>query len=146
MIKDEHSIEIERPLHDVFLFVSDLATLPEYDRYVESVTRTSDGPISAGATWSHRRVQGKRRIVAPIRFTEYVPDQKFVMVSGSKGFDVRSTMSFAVSGTGTKVSEILEMRLSGMPRLLEPVIRKQVPKQLAEVHERLKRVLESKGS
>jgi hypothetical protein len=55
-------------------------------------------------------------------------------------------MSFAVSGTGTKVSEILEMRLSGMLRLLEPMIRRRVPKQLAEVHERLKHVLESKGS
>ena len=144
MIKAEHAVEIERPLHDVFLFVSDFATLPEYDRYVISVEKTSDGPVTEGSTWTHTRVQEKRRIVAPIKLIEYVPDQHFVMVSGSKGFDVRSTMTFAVSGTGTKVSEILEMKLSGMVRLFEPFIRGQVPAQLLEVHNKLKHVLESK--
>jgi uncharacterized membrane protein len=143
MIKAEHAVEIEKPLHDVFLFVGDFATLPRYDPYVVSVERTSDGPITEGSTWVHTRVQGKRRIVAPITMTEYVPDRKIAIASGSKGFDVRSTMIFARHGVGTKVSEVLEMRLSGMMRLLEPLVRRQVQPQLLEVHGRLKKLLET---
>jgi hypothetical protein len=40
--------------------------------------------------------------------------------------------------------EVLEMRLSGFVRLFEPMIRRQLPKQSAEVHQRLKEVLEAK--
>jgi hypothetical protein len=40
------------------------------------------------------------------------------------------------------VTEDLEMRLSGSVRLFEPLIRRQVPKQTAEVHSRFKEILE----
>jgi hypothetical protein len=66
------------------------------------------------------------------------------MKSGSKGFDVRSTMTFAPHETsGTLVVERLVMQLSGFVRLFEPMIRRQVPKQSAEIHHRLKEVLEA---
>jgi hypothetical protein len=35
------------------------------------------------------------------------------------------------------------MRLTGIVRLFEPMIRRQVPKQAADVHGRLKRILEA---
>jgi hypothetical protein len=58
---------------------------------------------------------------------------------------VRSRQTFIAVGDGaTEIVEALEMRLSGIMRLFEPLIRLQVPKQLAEVHERLKDVLEQR--
>jgi hypothetical protein len=125
----------------------DFSNLPQCDRYVETAERTSEGPIAKGSTWTHRRVQGRRRFDAPIRLAEYEQDRRFVMVSGSNGLDVRSTMTFDAHGdNGTRMVEVLEMRLSGLARLFEPMIRRQVPKQGAEVHERLKEVLEQRRS
>jgi uncharacterized membrane protein len=66
VIEAELATVIERPVHDVFAYVVDFTNLPAYDRWVESVSRTSDGPIGVGSTWTHRRVQGRRRFDAPI--------------------------------------------------------------------------------
>jgi uncharacterized membrane protein len=144
MIHMEMTTIIERPLTDVFAFVADFATLPRYDRWVESVEKTSSGPIGVDTTWTHQRVQGRRRITAPIRLVEYQPSERLAMVSGSAGFDVRSMMVFRSLGDArTEFTETLEMRLSGFPRLLEPFIRRQVGPQSQEVHVRLKQILEA---
>lgn len=145
MIRFEGSATVQRPLHEVFAYVSDFRTLPQYDRYVESAEQISPGPVGMGTIWTHRRVQGRSRFDAPIRMVDFDPDRRFVMESGSNGFAVRSTMTFEPAGEGaTRLNEVLEMRLSGFTRLFEPIIARQVPKQGAEVHRRLKEVLESR--
>jgi uncharacterized membrane protein len=144
MIRAELATVVYRPVHDVFSYVVDFSNLPKYDRWVEEAEKTSEGPIAVGSTWRHRRVQGRRRFEAPIKLAVYEPDRRFVMVSGSNGFDVRSTMTFETQGdNATRMVEVLEMRLSGFVRLFEPMIRRQVPKQGAEVHQRLKETLEA---
>lgn len=143
MIRSEIVTVIDRPAGEVFAFVADFENLPHYDRWVESCQKTSGGPIGAGSTWTHRRIQGRRRFDAPIQLAEYAPPGHFVTVSGTRGFDVRSTMTFQpLDAQRTQITEVLEMRLSGLPRLLEPVIRRQLPGQGQQVHNRLKKVLE----
>lgn len=143
MIRTEITTVVSRPLAEVFAYVADFGTLPLYDPYVTSIERTSPGPVGVGSTWRHRRVQGRRSIDAPIEMVEYEPNRRLAIASGSKGFDVRSTQTFAACGEGpTQVAEALEMRPSGVVRLMEPIIGRQVPKQAAEVHRRLKEVLE----
>jgi len=145
VIRAELATVVNKPLHDVFDYVVDFSNLPTYDRWVETAEKTSEGPIGVGSTWMHTRVQGRRRIEAPIELVEYEPDRRFAMVSGSKGFDVRSTMTLEAQGdAATAMVEVLEMHLSGFVRLFEPMIRRQVSKQGAEVHQRLKEVLEAK--
>jgi uncharacterized membrane protein len=145
VIREKLATEVDRPVREVFAYAVDFLNLPKYDRWVESVEQTSKGPIGVGSTWKHVRVQGRRRIEAPIELVEYEPDRRFTMVSGSDGFDVQSTMTFEPKGeNATIVTEVLEMRLSGFVRLFEPMIRRQVPKQGAEVHHRLKEVLEAR--
>ena len=144
MIRFENSVTVDRDPSTVFNFVVNFETLPKYDRYVISAQKTSTGPIGVGSTWTHIRTQGPQKIVAPIRLTEFDPPRRFVMESGSGGFEVRSTMTFEPSGDGvTKVTEVLEMKTKGLTRLFEPMIKRQVPKQGSEVHDRLKEVIEA---
>jgi hypothetical protein len=57
---------------------------------------------------------------------------------------VRVTQTFTALGEdSTEVVEVLEMRLSGLVRLFEPIIRRQAPKQAAAVHQRFKEILEA---
>ena len=144
MIRFENSVTVDRDPTIVFNFVVNFETLPKYDRYVISAQKTSTGPIRVGSTWTHIRTQGPQKIVAPITLTEFDPPRRFVMESGSGGFEVRSTMTFEPSGDGvTKVTEVLEMKTKGLTRLFEPMIKRQVPKQGSEVHDRLKEVIEA---
>ena len=122
----------------------DFETLPSYDEFVISAQKTSDGPVGIGSRWTHERKQGPQKIVAPIELVECVPNRRFAMVSGAVGFEVRSTMSFKEASAGsTRVTEVLEMKTKGVTRLFEPLIRRQVPKQGAAVHERMKQVIEA---
>ena len=147
MIHSELTTLISRPAAEVFAYVSDFTTLPEYDAYVETARQTSEGPVGLGTTWTHTRTQGRRHIEAPIEMIEFEPNRRFKMKSGSGPFDVRSTMTFEAQGANeTRVVEVLEMRLSGPLRLLEPIIRRQVGKQGAAVHARLKEVIEKKAA
>lgn len=145
MVQAEFRTVVSRPLDEVFAYLADLNNLPQYDRWVTSVEATSDGPPRVGSTWRHRRVQGGRSFDAPIELVEYEFNRRIAIVSGSNGLDVRSTHSFTADGdASTVVTEVLEMRLSGMSRLFEPIIRQQVPIQGAEVHARFKEILESR--
>ena len=144
MIRTELSTLIDRPARVVFDYVVDFETLPRYDEFVISVQKTSDGPVGVGSTWTHERRQGPQTIVAPIELVECEPNRRFVMVSGAGGFEVRSTMTFVEASAGsTRVTEVLEMKTKGVTRLFEPLIRRQVPKQGAAVHERMKQVIEA---
>jgi uncharacterized membrane protein len=135
---------VSRPLTEVFAYVADFSKLPLYDPYVTSIEKTSPGPVGVGSTWRHQRAQGRRTIDAPIEMTAYEPNRRLAIASGSKGFDVRSTQTFVALDDGsTEVVEVLEMRLSGLARLFEPIISRQVLKQGAEVHRRLKELLEA---
>jgi uncharacterized membrane protein len=143
VIKVELSTLINQSVERVFAYTSDFTTLPEYDRYVVSCTQITPSPIGVGTRWTHRRVQGRRRIEAPIEMIEFETDKRFVMKSGSGPFDVRSTMVFEAQQDGaTKVTEVLEMRIKGPLRLMEPMIRRQVGPQGHEVHAALKAKLE----
>lgn len=142
VIQTEISTFIERSPSVVFDYLADFENLPTYDRWVISAKKTSTGPLGVGSTWTHERRQGPQKIVAPIELVEYEAPRRFVMLSGSGGFEVRSTMTFEAEGAGTKVTEVLEMKTRGLTRLMEPLIRRQVPGQGAAVHERMKTVIE----
>ena len=143
MIRTEMSTVIRRARSEVFAYIADFENLPAYDRWVMAVKRTSSGPIGKGSTWTHERTQGPQKIVAPIELVEFDAPKRFVMASGAAGFEVRSTMTFEDDGDGaTKVTEVLEMKTKGLTRLFEPFIRRQVPRQGAEVHQKMKQVIE----
>jgi uncharacterized membrane protein len=102
VIRVELVTVVDRPVHDVFAYAVDFSHLPTYDRWVESVEKTSEGPIGVGSTWKHVRVQGRRRIEAPIELVVFEPDRRFGIRSGSKGFDVRSMMTFEAQETARR--------------------------------------------
>jgi uncharacterized membrane protein len=143
VIRAQVKTVVARPVDVVFAYLADFSHLPEHDPWVKRVKLTSQVSTKVGATWLHERVQGRRTIEAPIEVVEYEPNSRLTIKSGSKGFDVRAAQTFrAIDEDKTEVTEDLEMRLSGIVRLFEPLIRRQVPKQANEVHRRFKEILE----
>ena len=114
MIRTTIRTVVSRPLAGVFAYLADFGNLADYEPWVTSIEATSVGPVRAGSSWRHTRVRGRRRIDAPIELVEYEPSRLLAIISGAKGFAVRSTQSFrAVGEDSTEVVEVLEMRLGG---------------------------------
>ena len=74
----ESTVIVERPVEEVFGFILDLTNVPSMDPSVQSVEKTSEGPIEAGTTFRMRQKappMGKVR-EASVRYTAVEPNRK----------------------------------------------------------------------
>lgn len=55
MLEFENTICIDRPIADVFAFLSDLENIPKWNYYVLEVTKLSNGPIGIGTIYHQVR-------------------------------------------------------------------------------------------
>ncbi|MGW8318638.1 MAG: SRPBCC family protein [Candidatus Promineifilaceae bacterium] len=54
MIEFENTIVIQRPVEEVFAFVSDFENVPKWNYYVQQVARTSSGPAAVAGKIGRR--------------------------------------------------------------------------------------------
>jgi hypothetical protein len=102
----------------------------------------TEGPTRVGTrAVDTRRVPGGRRRIT-YEITEHDPPRK----AAFRGLDgpIRAEGSQRVepAGEGTRVSFEMEMRGHGIGVLMLPLARRQASRQVAESHEKLKRILE----
>ena len=97
----------------------------------------------AGSRIVHRRKLGPATVATTSELTAFSPPE-LVSFRGLNG-PIRAEGSQRVErvGEGSRVSFQMEMRGHGLGVLLLPMARKQATRQVAESHEKLKRILES---
>ena len=61
MIEFKNSILIERPLREVFAFISDFENMPKWNYFVTDVVKHSDGPVGIGAIYHQKRKTDQQR-------------------------------------------------------------------------------------
>jgi uncharacterized membrane protein len=74
----DSKVIIERPVQEVFGFVVDPSNIPSIDPSVQSVQKSSEGPLDTGTTFRMRRkapLLGKAQ-EASMRCTAVEPDRK----------------------------------------------------------------------
>lgn len=145
MIKLEKSIFINRPQQEVFDFVTNLANDPKWQSTIESVERTSEGPIGAGSTWRYVGKLLGRRIETEIQMTRYDPPKQASVKGISGPVPFENTYKFESKGNGTQVSVMGQAEVGGFFKLAEGLVGKQMEKQIEAGLTALKLVLEAEG-
>ena len=143
MITVEESIVIERPLEDVFAYVSDQTNAPRWQPGLLEVRRTTDGPIGVGTRHSVVRKLGGRTVTLSNEYTRYEPDK---LVEFSFWGSMPGRASYVVDPVGpdrTKVTGRVEMRLPGLLRVAEPLMALAVRRDMLAGAETLKGLLET---
>ena len=84
MIDLETSIEIARPVQEVFAFVADQTNAPQWQTGLHEVRRLTDGPIGVGSEHEFVRTFAGRRFASRNRFVAFEPGRyvKFEIPSG----------------------------------------------------------------
>ena len=147
MIKAEQSIDINRPIEDVFAFVADQSNAPRWQSGILQVRRMTDGTIGVGTRYTSVRKLMGRRLEASNEYTEYEPNKKIVFksTSGPMDFSAGYLTEATPEGGGTRLTSWIEMQPRGFADLAEPLItsslRRDVEANLAE----LKDLLEARG-
>ena len=142
MINLDLSTLIDRPVKEVFGFVSDLNNMSKWNSAVVSLQQITPGPVGVGTRFKSIGELMGRRIEGEVRITSYEPDSKtgFQMNAGPMQLNV--TISFRPVGTGTKVSLNAQGNPAGVFKLAEGILQGRVKSLMEENLARLKSVLE----
>ena len=142
MASFEISVEIDRPVEEVFRYFTDIARIPEWNGIVEKAT-PSEHPIKVGSTVQIRMRLLGRRIDATQEIREYEPNRN-VVIRTPAPIAVTDTFAFDPIGAGrTRLSYSTVGQVNGFFKLADPIVVRVAKKQLTAQLETLKELLEA---
>jgi len=144
MVTNEKIITINRPVEEVFAYVSDLPNGPEWQPGLVEVRRITEGPDGVGTQYNGVRKFMGRRIESVIEYTTYEPNKKLVFKSISGNSPLVQSFLFEPTAAGTKLTARLELQTSGLMGLAEPFITSSLKREVDTNYNILKNLLETR--
>jgi len=144
MRKINMSIDIDRPIEEVFRALSDIRTQPQWDPDMIEGRHEPDGPAQLGTKMIEVRKFAGRVIETTSELVEFEANRKFVRDGGDNGpMSLTGILTFTPTDSGTHVDWVWELELSGVLSLMTPLMAR-ILRSDAEPHlEKLKQLLES---
>jgi uncharacterized membrane protein len=139
----EISIVINRPVEEVFAFVSNSENYPKWSSWSREVKITSAGPIGVGTTYRAVVTFLGRRIEGEIECTEYEPNRSYATKSTSGPFPAESRVTFERVEGGTRVTNTLVAEPGGFFKLAEPLLVSMIKRQFEANMANLKDLMET---
>jgi dehydrogenase/reductase SDR family member 12 len=99
-IQLDETIEVRRPLHEVFAYISEFSRIEEWDPAVARGVRLSEGPLGVGSQF---RIDMKAGFSLRYTVVEWEPDRRLLMTVESKPFGAREEIFFKRTADGTRV-------------------------------------------
>jgi uncharacterized membrane protein len=138
VLEFENTIHIDRPVDQVFAFLSGFENIPKWNYYVLEVRRLSESPTGVGTTYHQVRKSDEQNF----RIIEFEPNHSVAVKTlphSSPGFERRFTLH--EEGDTTRLRD--EWRLdTRRPTVLERLARGRVKSAVAENLAKLKELLE----
>ena len=139
------SIDVNRPQEDVFAYLTDLARHGEWQSQIQEVTVETEGPTRVGTRARERRkpTHGPA-VTSTYAITELEPPRK----TSFRGIDgpvrVAGTVTVEPAGEGSRVTLDIDLTGHGLVgKLLAPMARREMRKQVPLDQQRLKERLEA---
>lgn len=143
MINVEDSIVINRPIEEVFAYVSDLTNAPAWQTGLIEVRKTTADPLGIGTQFTFLRKFLGQKLEASNEFTAYQPNEIITFITTSGPMPVEGSYLFGAEPEGTRVTCKLAMKPEGFSRLAEPLIAATVRREMSTEFAYLKDLLES---
>ena len=139
----QHSVDVRRPLYEVFAFVAEKEENdPRWRPSVLEISRLQ-GDGTVGTTY-HQVLKGPggRRLPADFEITEYEPGKRLSFRAIAGPLRPNGSFDFAEAGGVTHVTFTLEAELARTEKLMTPIVSKVMKNEVQSL-ERLKQVLEN---
>src|SRR5215218_2506460 len=140
----EESIEINRPLEEVFNYVSDVGNYPEWMAHALEVRKDTAGPPQQGDRFTLAIESVGRRFETPYERSTYVANRQYTdrAVGGPVPNQWWESTFQEVPG-GTRLTRAVDAVSGGLLELLEPLQKRAAERQLGKDLKTLKDVLEA---
>ena len=142
MIDLDLSTLVDRPMKDVFAFVSNLNNMSKWNSAVVSLEQVTPGAVGVGTKFKSVGEMMGRRMEGEVQVTSYEPDTKTGFQMNAGPMQINVTISFKPVGTGTKVGLNAHGNPAGVFKLAEGMMQGRVKSMMEENLARLKSVLE----
>lgn len=130
MVKMEHSVVINRPIEEVFAFLTRPENGLQFRAGLLEAEQTSEGPMGVGTTWREVEQFLGRRSESTYEVTQYEPNTRLRFRSTSGPMPAEATETFELVEGGTRVNVTFEVELGGLFKLAEPVVARMAKRQV----------------
>ena len=139
----EESVEIDRPVEEVFTYVSDVANYPQWMAHVLEVRKQCPGRPEQGAGFVVAIKSVGRRFETPYERTSYEAGRRYTdRAVGGPIPDQRWHSAFEEVPAGTRFTRAVDVESRGVLRLLEPLQKRAAGRQLKKDLQTLKEIVE----
>lgn len=146
MAKFEVSTLINRPVEEVFEFVSNVENNKKWQAGVTDVKITSKDPIGVGLTYKYDYKLLGKVLDLPGEYIEFIPNKSFTFQGTGGPFPFKGIVNFEANNGSTKITQEMEAtKIGGFFKLAESVIIKQTKKQFEDDFRKLKSILENQS-
>lgn len=145
MARIEASVVINRPINDVFVYVTDAESWLQWESGLLEVEQTSEGPMGVGTTFRGANKALGRRMEWTSEITEYKPNRKWGQKIISKGWSTVESLTFEPVEGGTRVTLFSQLETSGFFRLVASITARMMQKQIEGNLAKLKGILEAQA-
>lgn len=145
MVTIEFNLVINRPVEEVFAFVSNSENLPRWRSTVLEVKKTSTGPIGVGGTFRGRFTFLGRQFDGNLEVTAHEPNQVYVSKMAEGPFPIETRYTFEPVENGTHVTFVVEGAPGGFFKLAEPLVVSMARRSYNTDLQNLKEMLEAQA-
>jgi len=144
-VRVEESIEINRPLKEVFNYVSEVGNYPEWMAHALEVRKDTQGPPQQNDRFIVAIKSVGRRFETPYERTSYEANRQYTdRAVGGPIPNQRWESTFQEVPGGTRLMRAVEVESGGLLKLLEPLQKRAAERQLRKDLQTLKDVLEAR--
>lgn len=126
MIGFETSVHIERPVEEVFAYVSEPLGFPRWNSAVLAVRKTSAGEDRGSTTYSMERKLPTGRAVNELRIVAREPAREFAIRTTRGPTPIFYRYRFSTENGATLVQLDAQVELGGAAALLSPLVGRAV--------------------
>jgi uncharacterized membrane protein len=145
MAKGVANLVIDRPVADVWNYITDISNMPRWEDSGAVWKQVSVGPINAGTSIQSSITKLGRTVTFDLRVTEFDPNRTFSVeaVAGrTKGTTVSYLLAPVEPGK-TRLSRVTDARFHGILKVLQPLSGAITKRTGALEARNVKRILES---
>ena len=134
---------IDRPVGEVFAYVTDPGKLATWQTNTVSAVQEGDGPLQEGTRLREvHKAPGGKELESVVEVSELEPDRVFAL-RVVEGTPVHLRITFEPADSGTLMHFRAYGQLTGPMRILQPLLARALKRQFTTCCENLKRALES---
>jgi carbon monoxide dehydrogenase subunit G len=141
MASFENTVTIRRPVGEVFAFLADFENVPAWNHAISETRKVSPGPVGVGTVYRQIR-SVPRRSEEGLEVTVLEPASR-LEVQGELGpFRARLRYALEPAAGGTRLTNAVELRASGLLSMVAPLATARVKRAVAANLDTLRQLLE----